>query len=125
MRKFFITDIHGDLQGLELLLRQSGLDWDQDQLVIGGDMINRGKDSAGVLGYLKQLAERHTGRIHALIGNHEEMMGDYIVNGDKLWLSHGGRETLAGLKQAYPDPDERQELMEWAYSLPMYFEDDE
>lgn len=125
MRKFFITDIHGDLKGLELLLRQSGLDWEQDQLVIGGDMINRGKDSAGVLGYLKQLTERHPGRIHALIGNHEEMMGDYIVNGDKLWLSHGGRETLAGLKQAYPDPDERQELMEWAYSLPMYFEDDE
>lgn len=43
MRKFFITDIHGDQKGLELLLRQSGLDWGKDQLVIGGDMINRGR----------------------------------------------------------------------------------
>ncbi|MEK4513982.1 metallophosphoesterase [Paenibacillus sp. FSL H8-0122] len=125
MRKFFITDIHGDKTGLELLLRQSGMNWAQDQLVIGGDMINRGKDSAGVLVYLKQLTERHPGQVHALIGNHEEMMGDYIKSGDKLWLSHGGRETLASLKQAYPDPEQRQELMEWAYSLPLYFEDDE
>ncbi|WP_340025705.1 hypothetical protein MHI24_11170 [Paenibacillus sp. FSL K6-1096] len=31
MRKFFITDIHGELKGLELLLRQSELDWEQDQ----------------------------------------------------------------------------------------------
>lgn len=31
MRKFFITDIHGDLKGLQLLLRQSELDWEQDR----------------------------------------------------------------------------------------------
>ncbi|WNS43149.1 metallophosphoesterase family protein [Paenibacillus sp. MMS20-IR301] len=125
MSKFFITDIHGDKKGLELLLRQADVNLSRDQLVVGGDMINRGKDSAGVVRFIKDLMERYPGRVHALIGNHEEMMGDYIRNGDKLWLSHGGQETLAGFARVFPGQAERQAHMEWAYSLPLYFADEE
>ncbi|NQX45605.1 serine/threonine protein phosphatase [Paenibacillus tritici] len=125
MRKFFITDIHGDTKGLELLLSKAEVDWKQDQLVVGGDMINRGKDSAGVVKHIKQLTEKHPGQVHALIGNHEEMMGNYIKHGDKLWLSHGGHDTLRSFARTCPGQDEQQALMEWAYSLPLYFEDEE
>ncbi|AIQ32263.1 metallophosphoesterase [Paenibacillus sp. FSL P4-0081] len=125
MRKFFMTDIHGDKEGLELLLRHAGADLKRDQLVFGGDMINRGKDSAGVVKYIKELTDRHPGQVHALIGNHEEMMGDYIKNGDKLWLSHGGHDTLESFARAFSDQKERQAHMEWAYSLPLYYADEE
>jgi hypothetical protein len=29
-----------------------------------------------------------------LIGNHEEMMGDCIRNGDKTWINHGANDTI-------------------------------
>lgn len=125
MRKFFVTDIHGDEKGLKLLLKQAGVDLNVDQLVIGGDMINRGDNSGGVVKLIRHLAEQYPERVHALMGNHEEMMGDYIERGDKLWLSHGGQETLKSFAANWADETIRREHMEWAYSLPLYFEDAE
>lgn len=125
MRKLFITDIHGELAGLRLLLKLAEVDLGRDQLVIGGDMINRGKNSAGVLKELKMLSDRHPQHVHALIGNHEEMMGDYLQSGDKTWLSHGGRETLENLCQLFPREEERQAHTDWATALPLYYEDDQ
>jgi serine/threonine protein phosphatase 1 len=125
MRKFFVTDIHGDELGLKLLLKQAKVDLHVDQLVIGGDMINRGKNSGGVVKLIKRLAEQFPGTVHALAGNHEEMMGDYMKRGDKLWLSHGGQETLNSLAAHWADETIRREHMEWAYSLLLYFEDEE
>lgn len=125
MRKFFVTDIHGDEKGLKLLLKQAGVDLNVDQLVIGGDMINRGNNSGGVVKLIRQLAEQFPERVHALMGNHEEMMGDYLKHGDRLWLSHGGQETLESFDAHWADETIRRGHMEWAYSLPVYFEDDE
>ncbi|AIQ54742.1 metallophosphoesterase family protein [Paenibacillus sp. FSL R7-0331] len=124
MRTFFITDIHGDLEGLNLLLDKAEVVPDRDQLVFGGDMINRGKDSAGVVRRIKQLTEQYPHNVHAVMGNHEEMMADYLVRGDKLWLSHGGHETLKSFAAAFPDEAVRQEQMVWACSLPLYYEND-
>lgn len=123
--KYFITDIHGDYKGLELLLKHVEIDFSQDQLVFGGDMINRGRDSAGVVKEVKILVDQYPGSVHALIGNHEEMMGNYIRNGDKTWLSHGAYETMESFKKTFPNKAERELHMEWAYSLPLYFEDDD
>lgn len=125
MRKFFMTDIHGDLKGLKQLLKKAEVAPGRDQLVFGGDMINRGKHSAGVVKLVKQLTEQYPDHVHAVIGNHEEMMGDYLVQGDKLWLSHGGRETLKSFAAEFPDEGVRQKYMVWACSLPLYYEDDE
>lgn len=123
--KYFITDIHGDCKGLKLLLKHAGIDLTKDQLVIGGDMINRGRDSGGVVKEVKELVQKHPENVHALIGNHEEMMWDYLRTGDMTWLSHGGRETIESLKRTFPDESERQAYIDWATSLPLYFEDDE
>lgn len=125
MRKFFMTDIHGDYKGLDLLLNHAEVDLNHDQLVFGGDMINRGQDSAGVVKRIKALAEKYPNTVHALVGNHEEMMGDYMKHGDRTWLSHGGYETIQSFTTMFPDEKSRQEHMEWACSLPLYFEDAE
>ncbi|GED28652.1 serine/threonine protein phosphatase [Brevibacillus agri] len=123
--KYFITDIHGDLKGMRLLLKHVGVDLTKDQLVIGGDMINRGKDSAGVVKEVKALMEKHPDNVQAIIGNHEEMMSWYFERGDRLWLSHGGNETVQSFQKAFPDEKRRQEHISWACSLPLFFEDDE
>ncbi|WNF05469.1 metallophosphoesterase [Brevibacillus borstelensis] len=107
--KYFITDIHGDLKGMRLLLKHVGVDLTKDQLVIGGDMINRGKDSAGVVKEVKALMEKHPDNVQAIIGNHEEMMSWYFERGDRLWLSHGGNETVQSFQKAFPDEKRRQE----------------
>lgn len=123
--KYFITDIHGDCKGFMLLLKHVGVDISKDQLVIGGDMINRGNDSAGVVKLIKSLADNHSGNVHVLIGNHEEMMKAYYEKSDRLWLSHGGSETIEGFKRTFPDESELKAHIKWLASLPLFFEDDE
>lgn len=123
--KYFITDIHGDYKGLELLLKHAKIDLSNDQLVFGGDYINRGKESGKVLRKVKELADTYPNNVIALIGNHEEMMRHYYRNGDTLWLNHGGRDTLRDLEKTFPNEAERNEYIEWASNLPLFFEDDE
>ncbi len=123
--KYFITDIHGDYRGLELLLKHVNVDFSKDQLVFGGDMINRGRESGKVLHKIKELADTYPNNVIALIGNHEEMMRDYYRIGDKLWLSHGGSDTLRDLEKTFPNESERNEHIEWACNLPLVFLDDE
>ena len=123
--KYFITDIHGDYRGLELLLKHAKVDLTIDQLVFGGDYINRGTESGKVLRKVKELADTYPNNVIALIGNHEEMMRDYYRSRDKLWLNHGGGDTLRDLEKTLPNENERKEHIEWACTLPLVFEDDE
>ncbi len=84
-----IPDIHGNLDALESVLAQAG----DNKLVFLGDYIDRGERSAEVLRRVRALTERgHT----ALMGNHEEMLLDYVHGGGKYWLtSHiGGQMTV-------------------------------
>ncbi|MED1850066.1 metallophosphoesterase family protein [Brevibacillus agri] len=124
MRKLFITDIHGDYQGFRLLLKHAELDLAKDQLVIGGDMINRGKESGEVIKSIKLLCEQYPNNVHAIIGNHEEMMGWYYQRADNLWLRHGGREAIKDFEKTFSKA-QREEHIGWACGLPLVFEDDE
>jgi len=123
--KYFITDIHGDFEGLKLLIKHARIDFSRDQLVFGGDMINRGKQSGRVIKEIKLLLDAYPNNVHAVIGNHEEMMRDYFRSGDKLWLSHGGRDTIRDLEKTFSNEAERIAHIEWACNLPLVFEDDE
>ncbi|MBB6734065.1 metallophosphoesterase [Cohnella zeiphila] len=95
-----------------------------DQLIFGGDYINRGKDSGKVIKTVKQLKDKHPDHVVALIGNHEEMMKDYYRNGDQLWLKHGGQKTLKDFEKTFAAA-EMEELVEWVCKLPLVYEDDQ
>ncbi|WP_334078225.1 metallophosphoesterase [Paenibacillus sanfengchensis] len=107
--KYFITDLHGEYKGLDLLLKHAEIDFATDQLVIGGDMINRGKESGRVIKKLKDLVDEYPKNVFALIGNHEEMMRNYYRNGETLWLSHGGKDTIRDLEKTFPNQAKRKE----------------
>jgi serine/threonine protein phosphatase 1 len=88
-----VGDIHGRLDLLEALLARLDQQYPQARKVFVGDYVDRGPDSRAVVERLRQLQ----GAI-CLIGNHEEMMLEFVDDpkeGGLRWLRNGGRATLA------------------------------
>jgi serine/threonine protein phosphatase 1 len=98
-RVYAIGDIHGRLDLLTALIDAVEADDAarppaQTMMILLGDLIDRGPDSAGVLDLARQWQARRPVRI--LMGNHEEMMLQSFGSIDRLkhFLRHGGRETV-------------------------------
>lgn len=94
-RYIAIGDIHGCAKTFKKLLKQLDLGV-ADELILLGDMIDRGPDTKGVFDEIMRL--RSIGYTVILIqGNHEEMMQmarmDFVT--EARWLSNGGRAVVA------------------------------
>ena len=109
-RIYAIGYVHGRLDLLrELLAKLEAHDASLPapkncHILLLGDLVDRGPDSAGVVKFLHEVATK-TDRIIVLQGNHESMMLQ-ALDGEpgvlRAWLRVGGRETL----QSYGiDPD--------------------
>jgi serine/threonine protein phosphatase 1 len=114
-RVYAVGDIHGRLDLLNALLikidaeraKAPGLD---HHLVLLGDYVDRGPESAGVIDRIMGLCQSEP-HLTVLKGNHEDLMLR-AIDGDrsqlKLWARNGGRETLLSYgmdAQAYDDAD--------------------
>jgi serine/threonine protein phosphatase 1 len=92
-RVFAIGDIHGCVHALETIL--SAIDpKPEDQLIVLGDVIDYGRDSAQTINTLMELSRQCD--LIPILGNHEEMLLAAFDNA-KLrdqWLLLGGQETL-------------------------------
>jgi serine/threonine protein phosphatase 1 len=115
---------------------------DRARIVLVGDMIDRGPDSAAVLRRMTALCLKERSNVICLMGNHERMMLDFladpVLHGPR-WLNVGGQETLhsfgvtgrvagldagsrltglaAALRAAMPPY-----LLAWLGSLPLYWQ---
>lgn len=121
-RVYAVGDIHGRRDLLTVLA--NAIDADEaargparTTVVLLGDLVDRGPDSAGVIAFARAWQQRRHVRI--LAGNHEEMFVDSFSNEGVLreFLRHGGRETVLSYgidPQAYTQADlpETQRLME-------------
>lgn len=104
-RVYAIGDIHGRLDLLSALVLAVEQD-DRDRpsahttIILLGDLIDRGPDSAGVIAAARELQARRNVRIIA--GNHEEMFLQCFDNLEILYhfLRYGGRETLQSYSAA-------------------------
>lgn len=106
-RVYAIGDVHGRLDLLHRLLTHIETDAETAAglrcvLVMLGDYVDRGPDSAGVIDRLGALrgGDVLTGfDIHLLKGNHEDMMLAFLAGqGEReaaRWLANGGAATLA------------------------------
>lgn len=98
-RVYAVGDIHGRadlfavlIEAIEADHRQRG--GGESLVVLLGDLVDRGPDSAGVLRLAREWQAARP--LRALMGNHEEMFLDAFTKEDVLrhFLRHGGRETI-------------------------------
>jgi serine/threonine protein phosphatase 1 len=98
-RYYVIGDIHGRLDLYEALIEAIEADdaasgEAETHIILLGDLVDRGPDSAGVLSRTRQWqCERN---VRVLAGNHEEMFLTSFEKPEILrhFLKHGGRETI-------------------------------
>lgn len=113
-RIYAIGDVHGRLDLLRLLLERIGEHMRALPpvralyIVLLGDLVDRGPDSAGVLALLNDL-QRGNDQLIVLLGNHEEAMLE-ALEGDaealRRWLGIGGVATLRSFGIDPPSPGE-------------------
>lgn len=120
-RVYAVGDIHGRLDLFEALVRAIEADDAvagpaQTTVILLGDLVDRGPDSAGVIALARSWQAKRKVRI--LGGNHEEMFLRSFsdIETFKHFLRHGGRETVLSFgverEQFLPASlEEAQELM--------------
>ena len=100
-----IGDVHGYAETLMSLLDRLNLD-SLDRVVLLGDLIDRGPNSAEVI----KIA-REDPRIFSVLGNHEQMMLanfdpqnlEHFNNEQSAWLYNGGRATVQSYIDEFSD----------------------
>ena len=100
---YAIGDVHGCFDQLQGLLQKIDADRQTSgretaPLVFVGDLIDRGPDSAAVLEHIKSLQDIQPEQVICLMGNHEQMMLDFLddpAERGPRWLRFGGVQALA------------------------------
>lgn len=114
-RYYIIGDIHGRLDLFETLI--DAVEEDNasapaavTHVILLGDLIDRGPESAGVVARARSWAK--TRKVRILAGNHEEMFLQSFEDEEVLrhFLKHGGRETI--LSYGLPKKEYRSLAME-------------
>lgn len=112
MARYAIGDVQGCNEALQALLQQLRFSPDRDQLVLVGDMVNRGPDSLAVLRFLRHLGAA----AQVVLGNHDLHL---------LALHHDpARSPRPGdtLDEVLGAPD-RGTLLDWLIRQPLLIDD--
>lgn len=143
-RTFAVGDIHGDLTALQTLFERLPALTSDDTVVFLGDYIDRGPESAGVIEFVRGLADRSPARVVTLRGNHEDAWLQVIDEGWPEFVlprANGCFETYRSFTGGalpddddLPSPDEMKAMMKgsffprkvvkWLRGLPYFYEDD-
>ena len=116
MSRFVIGDVHGQFDGLTLLLKQMNMS-DNDRVFFLGDLIDRGAQSAQVVDWVMKNGHG------CIMGNHEQMCLEAFAypNSSAVWqgwLINGGSRTL----ESYGDLGMSSEHLNWMSNLPLYLD---
>jgi serine/threonine protein phosphatase 1 len=102
LRVYAIGDVHGRFDLLVGMLKRIKADSEtrtaaDTHVVLLGDLIDRGPQSAQVLEFLR-VYRNNFATFHFIAGNHEEAMlatlGGFDLSRQNSWLDFGGRDTL-------------------------------
>jgi serine/threonine protein phosphatase 1 len=141
MKTFVVGDIHGRCAQLHGLLEMLPRDASTDTLIFLGDLVDRGPDIPGCVGYVRELCLENPERVICLRGNHEQMLLDFIDGENYIWMEpstgsdhsfaqYAGKPLMlqveadfAVARQAIAEsvPPEHLEFMR---GLPLYHEDE-
>ena len=103
---YAIGDVHGRLDLLIELEAQIHEDsGGKAEILLLGDFVDRGPETAALLDHLTGLETSDGLRFHAIRGNHEDMFLQFATDParNRKWLDYGGDATLASYG-AFGDP---------------------
>lgn len=92
MNRYIITDIHGMFLEFIELLKKANFNYDEDELIVGGDIVDRGPEP--MLCILELLKIKN---VISVQGNHDIWFYNFIVQGSKnhfLEGKHGSKPTI-------------------------------
>lgn len=117
---YAIGDIHGRLDLFERMLARIRNDdlaaVERPLIVLLGDYVDRGPDSAGVLDRILALRDETWCDVEVLLGNHEETLLTFLHSAKQgpSWIDYGGGSALASYGVALPpsrtDPAQWEEV---------------
>ena len=95
MKTFVVGDVHGRCAQLQALIDLLPRDMSTDKLIFLGDLIDRGADVPGCVEHVRKLCRDNSERVICLLGNHEQMLLDFIDGRNAIWIesSTGGDQT--------------------------------
>lgn len=111
-RTLVVGDIHGCLDELEMLLIEANFRVGRDRLVLCGDLIDRGPDSAGVVRLAREL------KAVSVLGNHEEKHLRYRRHEARAAKDKSYRNPMS---MYHPEGQRGMSAEDWAYleSMPL------
>lgn len=129
-----IGDIHGHADALEALLQKLGYVFhegvyqhDQNKVIFLGDFIDRGPQQRKVIQLVKPMIEQ--GHALSVMGNHEYNAICYATldqDGKPLRAqSEKNKKQHEAFLAAYPDVEERIQIIDWFKTLPVYIDTDD
>lgn len=122
MKTFAISDIHGCYIEFIELLGKMNIDFVNDQMIILGDLIDRGPQSDEVVRKVMAMqAEYGTDHVTLLRGNHEQMAVDYYSTGDRGWDYNGNDATINSFLRS---KDDVQNYLDYFRQLPLLYQDE-
>ena len=120
-----VGDVHGYFSTLKALIERISLG-ENDHVVMLGDLIDRGPESANIVEYV-----RSSRNLHSIRGNHEQMMIEGFDNVEffknlsmeaMIWYHNGGKTTESSYIAMYENNKEimrrASEDLEWMLALP-------
>lgn len=136
---YAMSDIHGKYSLFIEALGIIGIEETQDRLILLGDYIDRGEDSLKTLLKVKELTDLYPDRVHALMGNHEQLLLEDVVSD---FYTDSGIKRMASLlppsqkKEISLNQDEfgiwkqiqrklltsLKNVLEWVGELPLFIE---
>lgn len=117
---YLVSDIHGELCDFKMLLKKIKFDREKDNMIIMGDIFDRGSDGIKLLKFIAPFLLDHS--MELLLGNHE-LFAIMFMKGtldERMWTRFGGGDTLKEIKKM--STDNQKSLLAFLESLPYYSE---
>ena len=114
---YLVSDIHGNIKKFKKLLKTIEFDSKIDNMIILGDILDRGSDGVEILNFLKPLIK--DGTVELLQGNHELFCIMYLDGklDTNLWDAFGGEGTRRAIDKM--SEEDKHELKDFLKSLPI------
>lgn len=121
-RTFVIGDIHGAYRALKQVIARSNFDYEQDKLIVLGDVADGWPEVAQCFEELLKIKN-----LVYVRGNHDQWLKDWLKEGKQplIWTEQGGRNTLESYL-THPDfPEIGKKHLAFLKKTPCYYLDEE